>query len=379
MKAQQPAHESPERSETDARPQAGRGTARSACAADLPRRVRQALVDRIGVQAGDSLLLAVSGGPDSMALTHLLAALRPAFPLHLHATYIDHGLRPRETPAEWALVRAACGELGVRASCIAVDVHGLLGRNKKLSLEQAARELRYQALERRQEELGARWLALAHTADDQVEELLLKLLRGGSRQALAGMSPKNGSRIRPLLEIGKAELLNCLAARNIAFCRDSSNDDPRFLRNRIRHRLLPLLEQDYDAGIRQALLKCADNLAEDEMLLKALQEDAWARAIGEGARSDAGQGLREWTITLPAFRELPPALQRRILERLLYTAQGAAAYAHIMALLRLARTGRSGQELHLRQGLRALVLSKESLLVAFPWGQGPSRRSCKER
>ena len=93
--------------------------------------------------------------------------------------------------------------------------------------------------------------------------MLLRLLRGGGRKALSGMRPRSGNLIRPLLAVPKSELLAYLAHKRIPFCHDSSNDDPRFLRNRIRQHLLPLLERDYDPGVREALLNTAGNLAED--------------------------------------------------------------------------------------------------------------------
>ena len=294
-------------------------------------RLRRTLSADIGARPGETVLVAVSGGPDSMALLHLLAELRPMFPLRLFAAGIDHGLRPDETPAEWETVRAACERLGIPARRIAADARAE-AESQKISLEHAARNVRYRALEARQRELGADWLALAHTADDQAEELLLRLLRGGSRRALAGMRLKSGGRIRPLLGVGKAELLAWLERRGIAFCHDSSNDDPRFLRNRIRLHLLPLLEREYDAGVRRALLKCTDNLAEDEALLEELQAAAWEKAVT--ASTAAGQPVLR--LDLNAFRPLHPALKRRLLERLLYTAGVATGHEHILALLRLA-------------------------------------------
>lgn len=342
--------------------------------ASLLHRLRRTLSADIGVRPGDAVLIAVSGGPDSMALLHLLAELRPMFPLRLFAACIDHGLRPAETPAEWETVRAACGRLGIPAERIAVDARAE-AESQKISLEHAARNVRYRALEARQRELGADWLALAHTADDQAEELLLRLLRGGSRRALAGMRLKSGDRIRPLLGVGKAELLAWLEGRGIAYCHDSSNDDPRFLRNRIRLHLLPLLEREYDAGARRALLKCADNLAEDEALLDELVQAAWQKAV---TVADDAAGQPAWRLDLAAFRPLHPALKRRLLERLLYTAGDAAGHEHILALLRLADSAEPGKELHLPQGLRALR-ERKAVIFCCPWGHGPTRQSCKAK
>lgn len=342
----------------------------------LAHKLRQVLVEDIRLQPGSALLLAVSGGPDSMAMLHLMASLVPLLQLNLHAAYIDHGLRPEESPQEWQLVQTSCGRLGVSSTRIQVDARAEASLHR-LSLEHAARELRYQTLERLQIELSCQWLALAHTADDQVEELLLRILRGGSRRALAGMRLCSGTRIRPLLQVQKNELLAYLDAHGYGYCHDSSNDDLSFLRNRIRHHLLPLLEQEYDAGVRSALLKCADTFAADEELLAHLQEQAWHKTITSMMSVGADGSVQpKWILHLPSFVQLHSALQRRVLERLLYTAQGKAVYEHIMALLKLGAFAEHGKELHLSQGLRALV-DKDTLVFTFPWGKGATRRSCK--
>lgn len=345
----------------------------------LAHTLHRILVEDMGLRRGASVLLAVSGGPDSMALLHLFASLQPLLALRLSTAHIDHGLRPAESPQEWALVQESCAALHIPCTCIRVDVRAEAAQ-RKISLEHAARDLRYQALERHQREVAAEWLALAHTADDQEEEILLRLLRGGGRKALSGMRLRSGTRIRPLLGIAKKELLAYLDQHGHGSCHDSSNDDHRFLRNRIRHHLLPLLEREYDAGIRQALRKCADNLAADEAFLEELTLEAWTRAISirrtlPGAEESA-MPQPGWDLHLPTFRAMPQALQRRLLERLLYTAQGYADYGHIMALIHLAAPGTHGKELHLHQGLRALV-QHDLLHLFFPWGQGSHRRSCK--
>lgn len=343
----------------------------------LAHTLRRILMDDIGLHQGDSILIAVSAGPDSMALLQLLASLRPLLHMELSVAYVDHGLRPHESPQEWALVQKTCKELQIDSTRIEVDVAGEAAR-QKLSLEHAARNLRYHGLEQLRQALSADWLALAHTADDQVEEVLLRLMRGGSRKALAGMRLVSHGRIRPLLQMSKKELLAYLEEHNYPYCHDSSNDDFSFLRNRIRHHLLPLLEREYDPGIRHALLKSADNLAADEALLEELQQSAWQEHVREETISDADGGSRQmWTFALSGFTALAPALQRRVLERLLYTTQGAAEYEHILALLKLAATGTQGKELHLRQGLRAVV-DKNALVFSFPWGKGASRRSCRK-
>ena len=335
----------------------------------LEHAVQQILINESLLENGSRVLVGVSGGADSMALLSLLAALRSAFGLIVVAAYIDHGLRPEETPAEWGCVQGAAARLALDCTRVKVDVIGTATASK-LSLEHAARELRYQAFA----DLGRQWatdvLAVAHTADDQVEELLLRLFRGGGGKAMSGMRLQSGRLIRPLLSFRKAELLAYLADKEIAFCYDSSNDNRRFLRNRVRHELLPLLESQYDPGIRQALLKTAANLREDEDLLEHLLGLSWDQAVEIPVPDKEDQVV--CILKRDPFRCLHTALQRRMIEKLLWTIGDTTRYEHIMAVLVAARSGRNGSELHLSRGLRVGV-SRDHLEFSYPQGQGPWR------
>ncbi len=316
------------------------------------------------------VVVGTSAGADSMALLQLLAAIRETAGIPwLIAAYIDHGLRPDETPAEWDCVRNQADRLGLTSVRMEVDAASL-ARERKLSLEHAARELRYQAFALLAQTRGAGLIAVAHTADDQAEEVLLRLLRGGGRKALSGMRLRSDNLIRPLLAVPKLELLAYLAHRQIPYCHDSSNDDPRFLRNRLRNHLLPLLERDYDPGVRRAILKTASNLAEDEDLLEALVEEHWHAAVEfPSTESEAPATSRLWR---QPFCRLHPSLQRRLIERLLWRLGQAAAYAHIIAVLDAAQRGRTGAQLHLDRGLRVQI-ERESLVFSFPRGRGAWR------
>jgi tRNA(Ile)-lysidine synthase len=321
------------------------------------------------VTGGQRLLVGVSGGADSMALLHILASYARHRDFQLVAAYIDHGLRPRETPAEWACVHEAARRLGCMADQMAVDVRRAAAE-KRQSLEQAARELRYRAFAELARKWGTVTLAVAHTADDQVEEMLLRLFRGGGRRALSGMRLRSGHIIRPLLGVRKQELLAYLQEKQVAFCFDSSNNERHFLRNRIRLDLLPLLEAEYNPGIRQALLKTAANLQQDEDLLEELLAQPWSEVV---AFSPAGPAeAPSARLDRQAFGRLHPALQRRLVEKLLWMLGNIARYAQILAVQVSALQGQSGQELHLSQGLRVTV-RRDALLFSYPRGRGSWR------
>ena len=147
-------------------------------------RVRSVIRRHNLLHENDWIIIAVSGGADSMALLHILAEI--GLPLELIAVYIDHGLRPRETPREQEIIAERCRSLDIAFKVRAVNVQQIIAQKRK-SPEEAARILRYQALEEIRQQYGAQYIAVAHTADDQVEEFFIRLLRGSSSRGLSGM------------------------------------------------------------------------------------------------------------------------------------------------------------------------------------------------
>ena len=319
---------------------------------------------------GDRAVVAVSSGADSICLLHVLAFLKDVIGFSLIAAYVDHGLRPLETGNEKLLVQSIADSLGVDFESVEVDVNGF-AKEKKLSIEHAARELRYKALRKIAADHGASIIAVAHNADDQAEEILIRLLRGSGRKGISGMRPRHRDIVRPLLEIEKNDIVAYLRDMNINFLEDSSNTDPRFLRNRVRHELIPFLEEKFDAGIKQALRKTAESLAEDEDLLEELTEIAW-ELVNKTISQDEQSSTRRILIGRKGFVTQPGALQRRIVERLLWKIGSKAGYNHIMQVVEAAKNGRTGMELHLSKGLRVGV-QRDYVEFLYPKGQGAWR------
>ncbi len=333
--------------------------------------------DILGIVTRDDLLtnherlvVGVSGGPDSTALLHVLAALRTPLDIGLVAVYVDHGLRPAETPAEGAYVRQLAADLDLDYEYVRVAA-GEHAARAGLSLEHAARDLRYEALRTVARQHGAACIAVAHTADDQAEEILLRLIRGSGRKGLAGMRRRSRDLIRPFLETEKKVILSYLQDKNISCLQDSSNLDPRFLRNRVRHELLPFLEQRFDPGIRRSLRKTAASLAEDEVLLAALTDACWDKVISSDD-GDEKAASRRIVLDRQLFGRQPAALQRRLVEKILWHIGSRARYEHIMQVVEAARQGRTGSELHLSQGLRVGV-RRAVLEFSYPRGRVPWR------
>jgi tRNA(Ile)-lysidine synthase len=303
----------------------------------VAQRVREAL--RAGLVAGrERLVVGVSGGPDSMVLLHVLRRLAPEFGLRLHVVHVDHGLH-RLAAAHAAFVRRTARAWGLPVSVVRVNVRAR-ARRERLTLEEAARTLRYAALARVARRVGARRLAVAHTADDQVETALLRLLRGAA-DPLAGMPVQRRHDglwvIRPLLGTWRAEVLAYLRAEGVPWRQDPTNRSRAALRNRIRQDLLPVLA-GYNPGVKAVLWRLAQQAADDALLLDSLAAAAARTAI----RRRSGRV----TVDLQALRALPAALQRRVLYQVLRDARGnirGLAFVHVERLRRMTLAGRPGE------------------------------------
>src|SRR6266849_6993841 len=205
------------------------------------------------IQGGETVLTAVSGGADSVALLDVLRSIGSEWSVSLHAIHVHHGLRA-EADDDAEFVRALCARMGVPLSVERVSVKG--GPPWE-GLEAEARRARYGAFREVARRVGAQRIATAHTADDQAETVLMRLLEGAGPRGLAGIAPVRGLLIRPLLEARRADIEAHLRARGLAWMEDASNRDPRFLRNRIRHDVLPFLERSVDPGIAAGLARSA--------------------------------------------------------------------------------------------------------------------------
>ena len=248
---------------------------------------------------GETVLVAVSGGADSVALLHILRELAPTFRLTLHVVHVDHGLRA-ESVRDAEFVRALGARLGVP-----VDVERVaVGPG---SVEAAARDARYAALEAWADRLGADRIAVGHSADDQAETVLMRLLDGAGVRGLAGIPPRRGRVIRPLIETRRQALRDALVAAGLDWVEDETNRDPKFLRNRIRHELLPLLAASYTTDVVPSLARAARRAREMVDALDRTATDALERLAS----------VETGALTLPrgALATLPLPLAAEILRQ----------------------------------------------------------------
>jgi len=256
---------------------------------------------------GQHLLIAVSGGPDSTALASVLTRLAPAWRVRLTAVHVNYRLRGVESDEDEASVVAFCKgrKLPLRILRLAIAK-----RPGQSSLQALAREVRYDAMKRLAEDIGADRIAVGHTADDQAETMLLWMLRGAGLAGLAGMpSIRDSIVIRPLLSVTREQVLSYLKQEGLSYREDSSNAADRYRRNRIRHELMPIL-RSLSPKIVTLLQQSAELLREDERYLDQVTREQLSGLIasrGEGGGRIEGR----------AFARLHPALQRRVLRMLL--------------------------------------------------------------
>ncbi len=333
----------------------------------LEKKFRAVVRDHGLFRPGDRVLAGLSGGPDSTALVVLLAGLRPILPIRLAALHVNHGLRPAAaTAADEAHAQQVCRDLGVPLSIRRLDVQRV-AQARRTGIEDAARICRHAALRTRARQMAADRIALGHTADDQAEELLLRLVRGAGRSGLAGMRfLRDGVLARPLLAFRKQELLSFLHDRGIAFRRDESNDDPRFVRNRIRQRLIPFLEAEFNPRITTTLLNTAEILKEEDALLARLAGEAARDIVVRPADRPESRLLRRQRLLAT-----PAAIARRVLERVLIELGCPPRFTYVEAIRHLA-AGPPGKRLHLPRGLRVRG-EREEILLVYPRGRCPAR------
>lgn len=279
-----------------------------------------------------AIVCAVSGGADSVALLHCLAALAPAMGFSLSAAHFNHCLRGAESDGDEAFVQALCAQWSIPLALGQGDVKARAAETGE-SIEEAARVLRHQFL-RAQPGL----IATAHNADDQVETVLLNLLRGTGLKGLGAMAPQEGRYLRPLLQVTRAEILAYLEAFGLTWREDSTNGRDNALRNRLRHHVVPLLRQE-NPSLAATVARSTALLRQDEAYLAGETQALLRRAARDGG----------WDAAI--LFAAPPALRSRAIRQILSIQKPAAA--HVEAVEALLRDCRGSQSVSLPGGVTA--------------------------
>lgn len=329
----------------------------------LVREVKRSIDRHRTLSHGDRVLAAVSGGPDSVALLHLLYALRQDLGLHLEVAHLQHGIRGAEAREDARFVAELAAKMQLPFHLKEVDLPQIKSVAGKGNLEALAREARYRffAAVAWDRKLGK--IATAHTEDDQAETVLMWLLRGSGMKGLGGMSPIQSLNIpdgessnqyvvvRPLLEVSKVEILEFLREKQLTYRVDRSNQEPSLLRNWIRLSLIPLLTDKTDPALSSRLARQAELIRGEEQLLDEL------------AQAELGKIRTSEGIDSRALCKYGTAMQRRVLRLWIEQARGdlrGMDFHHVDALLRLIGEGPSQARLSLPGGWE-LVKEYEAL------------------
>jgi tRNA(Ile)-lysidine synthase len=279
-----------------------------------------------------------------MALLHALWETRGDFHLSMVVAHLDHGLRP-QGEREANFVRKAAGKLGIPFFFRKVDVR-IWQKEKGLSVQEAGRDLRYAFFRETARANKASKIALGHTADDQAESILMRILRGSGTRGLSGIPPmRGGIFIRPLIEVWREEVESYLQEKKVAFLQDPSNQTDQYLRNRVRHELLPLLQR-YNPRVQQTLVQMADLFRAEEEFWQEHLEEEFPKVV-------RNQGKDCLTLDIPslAAQRLPVRLRcyRLAIEKVQGHLRGVSL-PHILAIENLLESQEPNQALKLPQG-----------------------------
>ncbi len=319
------------------------------------------------LEPGQKVVVGVSGGADSMALIHLLGQIRDQIPLSLVVVHINHGIRGKAAEEDAAFVENFARAWDLKCFIKEAQVPRL-AREWGVSEEEAGRKVRYDFFEEVRRQVGGHRIALAHHRDDQAETILHNIIRGTGLGGLSGIKPvRDGLIIRPLLQVSRQEIENYCHIHGIEYRDDHTNEEVIYTRNRIRHRLIPMIEEHFNPNFSETIVRMGDLLRDDEEFLLHYSQEAFSQI--------AHQGQGEIKISLSGFNRYPRAVQGRIIRRgleLLKKNLMGMEQIHIESVVDLAQALKVGSTLDLPEGIKAwkdyeyLVLSMEKAQGVLP-------------
>lgn len=299
-------------------------------------------------EPGDSVLVGVSGGPDSVALLHVLIDLAPAFSLRLGIAHLNHGLRGSASDRDAAFVSSLAQQFHLECYSEKIDVRDFRRRHR-LSMEEAARTVRFRFFAKIAAQHGFDKTALGHHLDDNAELVLMYMLRGSGPLGLSGIPLlRDGGIVRPLMGLTRSQIIDFLIEKKIRFVSDETNADDGFLRNRVRNRLIPVLKKNYNPRIIETLNRQSSILREEEKWLDSVVEPIFRQAVID-ERDD------RITISIHRIDPLHTGAKRRVIRKAIQRVKGnlrRIRFSHVDAVIRMADRGPSCGSLDLPDRIR---------------------------
>ncbi|MFO7753112.1 MAG: tRNA lysidine(34) synthetase TilS [Desulfobacteraceae bacterium] len=324
-------------------------------------------------ERGDSVLAGVSGGPDSVALVLFLLEIKDSTGIdRIGVAHLNHMLRGEEADRDQGFVKNLAQRLGLDFYTGARDVPGLV-KNERLSMEDAARKARFSFLSSIMSDHGYTRIALGHHADDDAELVLMNLLRGAGPAGLSGIPPvRSGHIVRPFIRCTKDEIREFLDLLGQGYVTDSSNSDSSFLRNRVRHNLIPHLETEYNPSIKKSLNRLGTILKEENDWMESHVSECRDRIL-----LDTSDG--RVVLDLDGFNSFHPAVRRRLSRWAVFFVKGdlkRISLEHIDGIRNLALLSESGRSIDLPGRVR---VAKQGGVLVFKKEERPLREIGKEK
>lgn len=310
------------------------------------------------LQKGDTVLVGVSGGPDSVALLHILVNLAPTRDCTIGVAHLNHCLRGQDSDRDADFVTSLAKNMNVPCYCETFDVKNYQ-KTMRLSLEETARQVRYDFLERISRQKGYRKIALGHHKDDNAELILMFLFRGSGPLGLSGIPPtRKNVFIRPLINSSKNELVAFLNENGLSYRDDKSNLNMDFLRNRIRHETIPYIKERFNPGIVENLNRLSEIVRSEDEWMKTSSKSIYEKVLVFASRHKV-------VMSISALMVYPEAVRRRIIRTATESVKGnllKISFSHIEAALELITTRKHSGRLMLPEGIR---IQRDQNLLSF--------------
>ena len=332
--------------------------------------IRKQLLKTLGehqlIQSGDKIVVAVSGGPDSVSLLHLLHSLKSQLGIELYGAHLNHKIRGIEAQMDAQYVLNICEDLNIICFVKSIDVEAY-GKENQLSSEEAGRRLRYEFFDEVLNKVEADKIAVAHNKNDQGETVLMRILRGTGMQGLTAMQYQRGKVIRPLLDVERGEIEKYCNLHNLMPRTDQTNLTSIYHRNKIRRELIPYLEANYNPSILESLVKTANILKEDYDYMEKQAENLYKDLVHFEKKDQI-------SFSITALEKQHPAMKARMLRRAGEELMGKGellSYQQVQNLLEFLDKKQTGKILHLPMNLEAEISYDKLIFFKERQGETP--------